>query len=442
MENELIKTEKVHMANIIKDDIAELIKISPESVIEEIRTRYMPLVIIDENDKSGYEVVSTARKHVKKLRTSIEAKRKELNGDAVAYKKAIDGKAKELTEMITPIEEHLEKEEQRFTEAQERLKNLAIAQAKREEEQRVDGIRKAAEEKQKLSAARAKELVKIGCLYNTLNGIECFTLGTQSIEVSHVDEASEDAYAYLRELFTNEAIIINAEKAKAAEIKAAEEKELAAQKLANEKRLQELQASEEKLKAQIFKNRLAKLERVEWNGTEATFEKEEVIISASELEEMTDEEFDALALAHNKRMSTIDEERIAAMMRKRVTDRANELDTYNCLKMPDNDFCIGMLKVDKIVVENASNEEWQQTLSKVKAENERLAEKERKERALKIAPDITKLQNFQVDVKNSIKQFMEELSVDSENAKRIIKRFDINLNGLMITLTEDIKNLK
>jgi colicin import membrane protein len=57
-------------------------------------------------------VITDSRKRVKQLRLKIENRRKELKEDSLRYGKAIDSRAKELANLIAPIEAHLEQQEE------------------------------------------------------------------------------------------------------------------------------------------------------------------------------------------------------------------------------------------------------------------------------------------------------------------------------------------
>jgi len=78
-----------------------------DAAIAEMSSRFLILTI----EKDGYEVIHRSKMEVKGKRIEVEKKRKELKEDALRYGQAIDGEAKRLTALISPIEEHLEKEE-------------------------------------------------------------------------------------------------------------------------------------------------------------------------------------------------------------------------------------------------------------------------------------------------------------------------------------------
>jgi colicin import membrane protein len=96
--------------------------------VSKLKKEYMPLVIKDATDLDGYKAVSDALKFMVKKRGEIEAKRKELKEDSLKFGKAVDARAKEIQEMIAPIEQHLRTEKDRVDaeiEEQERQKEEA-----------------------------------------------------------------------------------------------------------------------------------------------------------------------------------------------------------------------------------------------------------------------------------------------------------------------------
>lgn len=107
MNLELIKTE------LEKYAIAD-------AAIAELHELYMPLKINGIADKKGALVVYKARRDVATKRCDIEAKRKELKADSLAYGKAVDSEAKRLTDNLLVIENHLKQEEQKVED--ERIK--------------------------------------------------------------------------------------------------------------------------------------------------------------------------------------------------------------------------------------------------------------------------------------------------------------------------------
>ena len=92
----------------IKKELKKFDEVVP--AIEELKKEFLPLKIASIEDKEGYNLVSKSLRFVIGKRTAIEDKRKELKADSLAFGRAVDAKAKEITEMLSPIEEHLKSE--------------------------------------------------------------------------------------------------------------------------------------------------------------------------------------------------------------------------------------------------------------------------------------------------------------------------------------------
>lgn len=111
-----------------------------EAAIAELSAKYMPLTINGMEDAKGFKAVHEARMIVKNTRVAVEKKRVELKADALAYGKAVDSAAKRLTELLSPIEDHLEAEENAVTEAREKIKREAAEARRAKLQARLDGL--------------------------------------------------------------------------------------------------------------------------------------------------------------------------------------------------------------------------------------------------------------------------------------------------------------
>jgi hypothetical protein len=108
--------------------------------IAEMAALYMPLTIAGLDDKEGFQTVRSARLVVKGKRVAVEKRRQELKADALSFGRKVDARAKELTELLLPIEGHLEAEEGRITAERERLKREAEEAAAAKLQARVDAL--------------------------------------------------------------------------------------------------------------------------------------------------------------------------------------------------------------------------------------------------------------------------------------------------------------
>jgi len=119
--------------------MSELISISAELVtpqafaidtqlISDQVAKYSSLTIAGIDDKAGAKAVKEARLELKKVRTTIENKRKELKEGSLQFGRKVDAVAKELTSLVEPTEKLLESREREIENkiaeiAAERLRN-------------------------------------------------------------------------------------------------------------------------------------------------------------------------------------------------------------------------------------------------------------------------------------------------------------------------------
>lgn len=106
--------------------------IQTEQKLKEFEDTYLNIVVADVKDLQGYSFIVDGMKSLKKTRTSIEKRRKELTEPALKYQRELKAEADRLTQRIETIETHLDKQKQWFENAtkaeQERVFNLRIAQ--------------------------------------------------------------------------------------------------------------------------------------------------------------------------------------------------------------------------------------------------------------------------------------------------------------------------
>ena len=94
----------------------------PQAAVTQLAQEYMPLRINSVDDKEMYERIHTARMFIKGKRVDIEKRRVDLKDGHLKAGRAIDAEAKRLTELLVPIEKHLQSEETRIDEEKARLK--------------------------------------------------------------------------------------------------------------------------------------------------------------------------------------------------------------------------------------------------------------------------------------------------------------------------------
>ncbi len=132
---------------LVKTELQKFDEVVPK--IEEIKSQFLPLTIQSIDDKVGYEQVGKALRFVVSKRTAIENKRKELKADSLAFGKAVDTRAKQITELLLPVEEHLRLEKEKI--------DNAVAEIERQKEV----------EKQNFINARHEQLIKAGMIFTS-----------------------------------------------------------------------------------------------------------------------------------------------------------------------------------------------------------------------------------------------------------------------------------
>jgi hypothetical protein len=268
-------------------------EISNDQYIAGIQAKVLALPPATE--KEGYELRRKTIADLRKIRTTIEARRKELKADSLSYGRRIDAFAKHWTAQIEEIEQPLVLEKQAVDEAKEKAKREAEEAERRKQEEearqriqaeeaRLSEIRKVeeaklAEEREKLrraaellrQEAEAQEAERRKAEADHLARLQ--EIGRQQQETAAKQKAEEERIASLRHKFEDEQ---RAADEFAAKVKAErEEKEQAAQ------REKERLARAERIKPDIVKLReyaekLVAIPTPKVNSTEA----KEILVQA------------------------------------------------------------------------------------------------------------------------------------------------------------------
>lgn len=111
-----------------------------DKAIAKLAEDYLPLKIDGINDKKGFDLVHRARMDVKNRRVDVEKLRKELKADALEYGRQVDSEARRITEMLEPIESHLQAEEDAVTAEKARIKKAEEDARAKIVEERVQAL--------------------------------------------------------------------------------------------------------------------------------------------------------------------------------------------------------------------------------------------------------------------------------------------------------------
>lgn len=106
--------------NLDRNDVSEISKV--EVSIVAMRDQYMPLTINGIEDREGFDRVYEARQDVKSKRIAVEKTRKKLKADVIEFGRLVDGEAKRITDMLAPIEKHLQSQEDAYIQAKAEAK--------------------------------------------------------------------------------------------------------------------------------------------------------------------------------------------------------------------------------------------------------------------------------------------------------------------------------
>jgi len=168
-----------------------------DQAISELKNRYFDLTINGVEDKEGYEIVSAARKDIKSRRVDVDKKRKELNEDALAHQKAVNGEAKRITSLLEEIENKLSLEEKIYTEEQEKIKK---------EKQALKELK---------IQKRTQELYKFNVVFNGVHFIDTYRQGhyirLNKIELDNLNDSDFSVLLHEAELVFEEENRIKAE---------------------------------------------------------------------------------------------------------------------------------------------------------------------------------------------------------------------------------------
>lgn len=121
-----------------KKDIHAISDVASHIIV--MQEKYLPLTIAGVEDTAGFEAVHAARQDVKKKRIAVEETRKKLKSDVIQFGRMVDGEAKRITDMLTPIERHLQNEEDNYIAAKAAAKKAKEEAARAKLQSRVDEL--------------------------------------------------------------------------------------------------------------------------------------------------------------------------------------------------------------------------------------------------------------------------------------------------------------
>lgn len=105
---------------LIEQTIAELKKSTvTDEALAALKEQYSGMVIAGIEDMKGYKAVSSAVSTLRKLRTSVEARRKELTEPALKFQREVKAEADRITAELKPLEDSLKQQVANIDDARE-----------------------------------------------------------------------------------------------------------------------------------------------------------------------------------------------------------------------------------------------------------------------------------------------------------------------------------
>lgn len=338
--DEKLKVERLAQKDFIQTEIQKF-NIA-DKAIAEWKEQYMGLVVTNVDDKENIEKATAAYKLVKDSRINVEKKRKELKASALTFGRAVDAEAKRITELIEPIEAHLEAQKN-FIEAEKEK-----ARAAKEEAQK-------ARMTERTNRLLALGMVNNGETFELIEGEEKITLS--HLDVKMLDEDLFNIQHLKAEILREKHILRIKEEQETARAEKERVEKIAAEQKAEADRLEKIR-KEQEAQAENLKKQKAELEEQQ-RELERKKQKEAEIAEAS------------------------------AKVKKEAEDKAAK-DKADALKAAEEKRLADLAAVEKVAKDKADAE----LKAKQDAETNEKAEKERLAKEESLKPDKLRIQDF------------------------------------------------
>ena len=357
---------------LVNQEIKKFDAVTP--AIKELSKQYLPLkvsgLVNSEEALESYDKVAKAFRDMVSKRTAVENKRKELKADSITFGKAVDSKAKEITELLSPIENHLKEQKESY----ERAKKEIEDQAQRENE--------------------SKRLLRIGMLESA----GMYLIGNEYIWQSKLDLAKSESFVQINlELYSDEDFeeyVKNiADMVSAENIEIEKQKKEAAEKLAS------MSSEMEEIKAERSANRLSSLLSIGVVISEMTgifFYKQNSLMSYPELVFLSAADWNLKFTEIVERIAKIESD---------ILEQENE-------EAKNKEEAIGILKQEaenRILEESKRKQDEDNEVLMAMPDRDRVSEYVKK--LLAIEPPIVNTLKWKKEIKN-IKEYMEAYLVE------------------------------
>lgn len=235
------------MEALAKSIPTELIEYNITDVaIQALDEKYQGMGI---TDGKSYKAVVDGIGEIRAYRVQVEAKRKELKADALAFGRKVDGEAKRITELLVPIEYRLKS----IKKVEDDRKAAIKAEKERIEQERVDSIQ--------------VKIIKIISMGANLGNLNVDQLNTLISDIFDVDITSEEYQEY--DIHAQQAKDDALEATKSALVERAKLDQEAAERKAEGERFFKMKVAQEaeakrlkEIEAEIEAKRQAELQRL------------------------------------------------------------------------------------------------------------------------------------------------------------------------------------
>lgn len=287
--------------------------------IMELANKYLPLKIAGPEDKAGFNLVYGALQDVKGLRVKTDKLRKETNETAQKWIRTNNEEARRLTNLLAPVETHLQAERDRYEAEIEAIKAEKQRKVDERNQGRVDAL---------LAVGASIALSEVVLMSDETFG-SYLALATKAFE--EAQRAKAEAEAAEKAKVEAEAAEVARKKAEEEAARAAERKQIAEERARIEAERAELKAAQDALEAQRRETDRAAKEEQARKDTEARIQAE-----AARVIQEAKEKADRDALAETQHKAAEEARRLAAEAARPDADKLIALaNAFDQITFPD-----------------------------------------------------------------------------------------------------------
>jgi len=312
-------TNELMELDLSENEIAKRLEFE-ESMIAELSKNYMAIVVKDVNDKTGFDEAHAARMKVKEFRVKLTKSAKAFRDKANKFSKLVIKVENHIVDMLSPIEDHLQ--------TQEDIINNEKARIKAEED---------AKEATRIQA-RIDSLFSFGCSFNGMNYVLPFAPSGYSVPSAIVKTCTDEQFETICAEFKK---LVDAENARIEKEKA--DKRIEEERLAKVKEEQEAEAARLNAIAEEQRQKEAKIkeeqDKIDKEKLKIEHEKEIEKAKKEAAEKAVKDAEEKRIKEEKEKAEKAEQERIAAEKKAaKAPDKAKILliaDTLDAIMTPD-----------------------------------------------------------------------------------------------------------